>query len=358
MKAKETLKGLRPYLPGRPMDEVKKEYGLERVVKLASNENPFGYSKKVATVLKEEMDQLNYYPDGGAIDLKESLADFHQVKKEQLLVGSGLDEVIQIISRAMLTSGDEIIVPDPSFPQYAHHGMIEGAEVIKVNVNEATGEMDLEKMIEQITWDTKIIWLCNPNNPTGTYVSQYKIKDFLDRVPDHILVISDEAYQEYVTEEKISSSFSFLKEYKNLMILRTFSKAYGLAGLRIGYGVMSEELALTLEVARLPFNTSTLAQKAAIVALEDQEFIRSITQLNTNELLEWEDYLSAKAIPYYVSQTNFIFFNVGDKAEAITQGLLEKGFIIRGGLKPGWLRVTVGESKDNQELRKNLSELL
>ena len=358
MKGKETLKGLRPYLPGRPMEEVKKEYGLDRVIKLASNENPFGFSDKVGDVLKDGLTNLQYYPDGGAIDLKDVLSDFHGVTKEQLLVGAGLDEVIQIVSRALLTKGDEIIVPNPTFPQYAHHAIIEGADVIKVDVNPATGEMDLEKMIEQITWDTKIIWLCNPNNPTGTYVSQYKIKDFLDRIPEHILVISDEAYQEYVTEEEVSSSFNFLKEFPNLMIMRTFSKAYGLAGLRIGYAIMSEELAQVLEVARLPFNTSSLAQKAAITALEDQEFIRRMTKMNSEELEKWEEYLSERQIPYYVSQTNFIFFDVGEKDGVVTQGLLEKGFIIRGGLKPGWLRITIGEKNDNMMLRNTLSDLI
>lgn len=358
MKSKETLEGLRPYIPGRPIDDVKKEYGLTRVVKLASNENPYGFSPKVKELLVNEIESLEYYPDGGAVDLKEKLAEFHQISTDQLIVGAGLDEVIQIVSRAMLVSGDEIIVPDPTFPQYGHHATIEGADVVKVPVHPATGEMDLEKMLESITFDTKIIWLCNPNNPTGTYVSQYKIKDFMEKVPDHILVISDEAYQEYVTEEEIGTSFILLNEYDNLMIMRTFSKVYGLAGLRIGYGIMSVALGKTLEVARLPFNTSTLAQKAAIVALEDQEFISRATKKNTAELEAWEKFLEELAIPYYVSQTNFIFVNVGEKSDEITQGLLESGFIIRGGLKPGWVRITMGQKEDNEALRNVLKNLL
>lgn len=358
MREKETLKGLRPYLPGRPIADVKKEYGLTRVVKLASNENPFGFSPKVKEVLIEGAADLNYYPDGGAVDLKEEIAAFHQIDESRLLIGSGLDEVIQIVSRAILTAGDEIIMPDPSFPQYAHHAIIEGAKVVKVPVKPENGEMDLENMLASITDNTRIIWLCNPNNPTGTYIDQARIKAFIEKVPSDILVISDEAYQEYVTAEEVTTSFGLLEEFNNLMIMRTFSKAYGLAGLRIGYAIMPEELVYNLEVARLPFNSNSLAQKAAIVALADQAFIEENVKVNREELEKWEAFLDEKGIEYYTSQTNFIFFNVKRDSLAVAQELLENGFIIRGGLQPEWVRVTVGHAEDNAKLREILTTLI
>ena len=355
---KETLKGLRPYMPGKPISDVKREYGLTRVVKLASNENPFGYSPKVKEVLIEGAADLNYYPDGGAVDLKEKIAEFHSIPSSRLLIGSGLDEVIQIVSRAILTAGDEIIIPDPSFPQYAHHAIIEGAKVVKVPVNSANGEMDLKQMLASITDKTRIIWLCNPNNPTGTYIEQARIKAFIQEVPKDVLVISDEAYQEYVTAEEVTTSFGLLKDFNNLMIMRTFSKAYGLAGLRIGYAIMPEELVYNLEVARLPFNSNSLAQKAAVVALEDQEFIEENVKVNREELEKWETYLADREIPYYVSQTNFIFFNVKKDSLEVAQELLGHGFIIRGGLQPEWVRVTIGHAEDNEKLREILSTLI
>ena len=354
MRGKETLKGLRPYTPGRPIEEVQKEYGIEKIVKLASNENPFGYSNEVKKFLQETVTDLQLYPDGGAVALKEAIAEYYQVETEQLIVGAGLDEVIQIVSRAYLTPADEIIVPDPTFPQYAHHAIIEGAKVIKVPVDEKTGEMALEDMLKEVTENTKIIWLCNPNNPTGTYVSQEKITSFLEQVPKDVLVISDEAYQEFVTIEEESSTLAVLEQFPNLMVMKTFSKAYGIAGLRVGYGIASRDIIQTLEVTRLPFNTNSLGQQAAIVALKDQDFIKETSRINREELTAWESFLEEHQMPYYVSQTNFIFFSVGDKDQGVTQYLLEQGFIIRGGLKPGWLRITIGLPEDNETLRKYL----
>lgn len=358
MKEKSSLASLSPYVPGRPMAEVQAEFALEKVVKLASNENPFGSSKKVQEALAESLTNLEYYPDGSAKDLKRGIANFHQISEERLLVGAGLDDVIQIVSRSILSPGDEIIVADPTFSQYELHAVIEGAKVVKVPVNPETGEMNLAEMLGALTPKTKIIWLCNPNNPTGTYLPQAKIREFIEQVPEEVLVISDEAYQEYVTVEEVSTSLPLLKDFSNLLVMRTFSKAYGLAGLRIGYAVIPEALHRAFEIVRPPFNTSSLAQKAGIVALADQEFIKQTVAVNQEELLKWERYLEGKGLPYYVSQGNFIFFHVKQDDKALANELMKRGFIVRAGLRPEWLRVTIGHQEDNQKIREILEELL
>ena len=358
MKEKATLASLSPYVPGRPIADVQKEFKLDKVVKLASNENPFGFSQRVQEALAQSLTGLEYYPDGGAKALKKAIANVNQVPEERILVGAGLDDVIQIISRSLLSPGDEIIVADPTFSQYELHAVIEGAKVVKVPVKQSSGEMDLEAMLEAITAKTKIIWLCNPNNPTGTYLPQSLIRAFIEKVPTDVLVISDEAYQEYVTDEAISTSLPLLETLSNIIVMRTFSKAYGLAGLRIGYAIIPTTVSRAFDIVRPPFNTSTIAQKAAIVALEDQAFIEHSVAVNQEELAKWETFLEAKQLPYYHSQANFIFFDVKQDSKALAQQLMQRGFIVRAGLRPEWLRITIGHAADNQAIRMILEQLL
>ena len=358
MEEKVTLVNLEPYVPGKPLIEVQQEFGLAKVVKLASNENPFGSSKKVQAALQEALTDLEYYPDGAARELKQKLATFHQIDAGQFVIGSGLDDVIQLISRALLNTGDEVIVAEPTFSQYELHAVIEGAIVKKVPVKSEDGQMDLAGMLAAITPRTKIIWLCNPNNPTGTYLAQAAIAEFMAQVPADVLVISDEAYQEFVTQEVTSTSIPLLATYANLIVMRTFSKVYGLAALRIGYAIVPATLNRAFEIVRLPFNTSSLAQRAAIVALADQDFVSQTVELNHAERAKWVDFLTAHRLEYYPSQANFIFFNVQQEAQAIAQALLQQGFIVRAGFRPQWLRITIGHAADNQRLRTLLAELL
>lgn len=358
MQVKKTLSTLKPYVPGRPMKDVQKEYGLEKVVKLASNENPFGTSPKVKDALQAAMVDLEYYPDGGAKDLKAAIAEFHQIPTEQILVGAGLDDVIQIISRAVLNAGDEIIVADPTFSQYELHAVVEGAKVVKVPVNDQTGEMDLNAMLQAITPKTKIIWLCNPNNPTGTYLPQDQIRDFVAQVPQEVLVISDEAYQDFVTKEIESTSLPVVDDYPNLLVMRTFSKVYGLAALRIGYAIVPLELMSAFEIVRPPFNTSTIAQKAGIEALADQDFVLRTVAINHEEREKWEHFLEARGLFYYKSQANFIYFDTKQDSTQLAHELMKRGYIVRAGLRPQWLRVTLGYANDNAKVREILAELL
>lgn len=358
MQVKKTLSTLTPYVPGRPMKDVQKEYGLEKVVKLASNENPFGTSPKVKEALQAAVTDLEYYPDGGAKDLKAAIAAFHQLPTEQILVGAGLDDVIQIISRAVLNAGDEIIVADPTFSQYELHAVVEGAKVVKIPVNDQTGEMDLNAMLQAITPKTKIIWLCNPNNPTGTYLPQNQIRDFVAQVPQEVLVISDEAYQDFVTKEIESTSLPVVDDYPNLLVMRTFSKVYGLAALRIGYAIVPLGLMSAFEIVRPPFNTSTIAQKAGIEALADQEFVLRTVAINHEEREKWEHFLEARGLFYYKSQANFIYFDTKQDSTQLAHELMKRGYIVRAGLRPQWLRVTLGYANDNAKVREILAELL
>lgn len=358
MQVKKTLSTLTPYVPGRPMKDVQKEYGLEKVVKLASNENPFGTSPKVKEALQAAVTDLEYYPDGGAKDLKAAIAAFHQIPTEQILVGAGLDDVIQIISRAVLNAGDEIIVADPTFSQYELHAVVEGAKVVKIPVNDQTGEMDLNAMLQAITPKTKIIWLCNPNNPTGTYLPQNQIRDFVAQVPQEVLVISDEAYQDFVTKEIESTSLPVVDDYPNLLVMRTFSKVYGLAALRIGYAIVPLGLMSAFEIVRPPFNTSTIAQKAGMEALADQEFVLRTVAINHEEREKWEHFLEARGLFYYKSQANFIYFDTKQDSTQLAHELMKRGYIVRAGLRPQWLRVTLGYANDNAKVREILAELL
>lgn len=243
-------------------------------MKLASNENPFGCSARVTEALTSLASQYALYPDGYAFKLRTKIAEHLGVKAEQLLFGSGLDEVIQMISRALLHEGTNVVMANPTFSQYHHHAVIEGAEVREVSLKD--GIHDLDAMLEQVDEKTKIVWICNPNNPTGTYVEKQKLLSFLESVPKSALVIMDEAYYEYAEAEDYPQTLPLLEKYENLMVLRTFSKAYGLAAFRIGYAIGDAKLIGQLEVARLPFNTSTVAQSVALAALEDQAFYKIV----------------------------------------------------------------------------------
>ena len=250
METKPQLEQLAAYVPGRSVEMIKKAYQLDEIYKLASNENPFGCSKKVSKAIHAFFKEPNIYPDGSATDLRIAVAEHLNVGCDQLLFGAGVDEVIQMVSRALLLPGDNIVQADFTFPQYAHHAVIEGAAVKKVAL--VDGVHNLPGMLQAIDEKTKIVWVCNPNNPTGTIVEQGDLLDFVKQVPKHVLVVLDKAYYEYVTHQAYPQTIPWVEEYENIMVLRTFSKAYGLAAYRIGYAVMRKRLLEKINVARLP----------------------------------------------------------------------------------------------------------
>ncbi|GHH98188.1 histidinol-phosphate transaminase [Neobacillus kokaensis] len=359
MRFKEQLLSLTPYQPGKSIESVKREYNLEQIVKLASNENPFGCSEKAIAALQENQVSLAIYPDGYATLLREKLAAFLNVCENELIFGNGSDNLIQMISRALLHPNASTIMADHTFSQYKHNAVIEGA-IIK-EVPTINGEHDLDGMLAAIDEKTNVIWVCSPNNPTGTYVSEQKLINFLDQVPEHILVVLDEAYYEYVVAEDYYESISLTRKYKNLIVLRTFSKIYGLAALRVGYGIASPEIIKALEPAREPFNNNSFGQLAAAAAIADQKFVEICKDKNRQGLAQFYDFCAEHGLQYFPSQTNFILIDFKMDANQVFQYLLERGFIVRSGKPLGFptsVRITVGSFEQNEGLIKVLGEFL
>ncbi|MEN2467872.1 histidinol-phosphate transaminase [Ornithinibacillus sp. FSL M8-0202] len=357
MKWKEQILPLRAYQPGKSIDTVKKQYHLEEIIKLASNENPYGYSPSVDQALLNGDSSYTFYPDGSAADLKSTLASHLHVEENQLLITNGTDELIQIISRAMLEPGKNTVMAACTFPQYKHAAIIEGAEVREVEL--VNGFHDLNKMLTKLDDQTAIVWVCNPNNPTGTYIPEEEIRRFLLQVPSDVLVVLDEAYQEYVTEP--SNSLSLTQQFSNLIIMRTFSKIYGLASFRIGYGISTSTTIQFLEPVRLPFNTNVLGQLAATAALSDQDFVQNCRAQNTAELQQYYGFCEEHNLPYFPSQGNFILINVKRDADEVAEYLLTKGLIVRSGKSLGFptsIRITIGKKEQNEKVRNALQELI
>lgn len=359
MQPKPNIVHLPVYQPGKPIEDVKRELGLQEVTKLASNENPFGYSSKVKAAIAKEMDLLSLYPDGASVDLANAVSNHLGVNPDQLIFGVGSDEVILMIARAYFVPGDETVMSSHTFSLYKHNADVENVTSIEVPIKDGTH--DLDTMLARVTDKTKIVWICNPNNPTGTYVSHEAIKSFLDKVSSEVLVVLDEAYAEYVTEADYPKSLELLPHYKNLIVLRTFSKIYGLAALRIGYGVGHPDVIHTVNQVREPFNTSRLAQAAAIAALEDQAFVKECRERNQQGLNYLKQQFDRLGLPYYPPVGNFILVDVKRSAELVFNGLLRKGFIIRGGHKldfPTYIRVTVGSKEQNGAFIQALEAVL
>lgn len=361
MKPKSNIVHLPVYQPGKSIEEVKREYGLDDIIKLASNENPFGCSPRVKEALLAEWENTQLYPDGASVELSQALAKHLDVEPNQLIFGAGSDDVVLMIARAFLVAGDETVMADRTFPQYKHNAEIEGAVCIEVPLKD--GVHDLEAMLEKVNERTKIVWICNPNNPTGTYNTAAELQDFMERVPDHVLVVLDEAYYEYVTADDYPDTISLLEQYKNIVILRTFSKIYGLASLRIGYGVGNKEVIHTINQVREPFNTTRYGQAAALTALQDQDFISSCRAKNAEGIQYLTQQFDQLGLDYFPTQANFILVHVGRPAEQVFQHLLEQGIIVRGGHTPsiGYpqsLRITVGSREQNEKLIQALTKAL
>lgn len=343
------------YVPGKPIEEVLKEFGVSEAIKLASNENPLGLSSKVKESLIQHIDSLFLYPDGKAANLRTALAEHLKVEENQLLFGAGLEDIIQMIAAAFLEGGTNSVMSGLTFPNYKINTLIESAEVREVPSIE--GKHDLESMLQMIDASTRIVWVCNPNNPTGTYIPHDLLVSFIAQVPSDILVVLDEAYFEFAAAEDFPDSLALMKQYHNLIVLRTFSKAYGLAGLRIGYAIAAPEILNIIERVRKPFNTSILAQIAAIEALKDQEFMENSIALNREELEHSYKQLERMNIKYYPSQTNFIYMDIGIPSKEVYERLLPHGIIIRP-MAGTAIRVSMGLREQNNRFFAELENLL
>ncbi|KMJ59594.1 histidinol-phosphate aminotransferase [Bacillus sp. LL01] len=358
VKSREVLQHIAAYPLGKSLQEIQVELGIPTLRNMSEIENVFGCSPQVKKQLMKQLDHLFTYPDGSARVLSEKLGSFLGVEQSQLFIGNGSDEIIRLLLRAFLNSEEEAIMADITFPRYRTNVSIEGGNPIIVPLE--NGVHDLEAMHAHITELTKMIFVCNPNNPTGTIVEKESLMTFIEKVPEHILIVLDEAYYEYATSEEYLQSIPLLKKHSNLVILRTFSKVYGLAGLRIGYGIMDPLLSSELTKVKEVFNVNQLAQAAAVVAIEDQEFKEQCILRNEEGSAFLEAELSRLGYSYFPTQANFMMIHIGRDGNEITQRLLTKGIMVKSGAPLGYpesIRVTISSMEDNRyfiEALKNL----
>jgi histidinol-phosphate aminotransferase len=347
------------YQPGKPIEEVKKELGLKEVTKLASNENPFGCSPKAKEAILAEMSQISLYPDGASQTLTAAIAKELALENNQIIFGAGSDEVILMLARAFLEPGDENIMATHTFPQYKHNAEVEGAISIEVPLKEGTH--DLDAMLAKVTAKTKIVWICNPNNPTGTMLTHDEIQSFMTRISPQVLVVLDEAYAEYNVSGQYPDGLKLLQEHANIVLLRTFSKIYGLASLRIGYGIGRAEVIRSINQVREPFNTTRFAQAAALAAFEDVQFIEDCRAANAKGITYLTTEFTRLGFSYYPAHGNFIMVDVQRPAALVFDRLLRKGIIIRSGHLLGFptsIRVTVGSQEQNELFIQMLEQVI
>jgi histidinol-phosphate aminotransferase len=358
MQPKSNIVHLPVYQPGKPIEDVKRELGLTEVIKLASNENPLGSSALAREAAIQELSRSNIYPDGASVSLTSALAEHLGVAANQIIFGTGSSEVILMIARAFLAPGDETIMADETFSQYRHNAEVENAAIITVPLSD--GKHDLSEMLARVTDRTKVIWICNPNNPTGTIVSDDELVAFLTAVPKHVMVVLDEAYGEFVDDPSYSDGVKLLPHYPNLVILRTFSKAYGLAALRIGYGVGHSDVVRSINQVREPFNTTRMSQAAAEAALRDDAFVASSRQKNLEGLAYMREQFDRLGLTYFPAHGNFIMFDAKRPSGEVFGGLLKRGIIVRSGWAkyPNHVRVSVGTPEENAKFIAALEQVI
>lgn len=354
------ISNIQTYQPGKPISELQREHNLLRISKLASNENPLGASPKAIKAVQTELNNIGRYPDGNSFYLKQALADFLQRNPTEIALGNGSNELLELVARIFAGKDDEIIYSQYAFAVYPISAQAVGATGVEVPAK-GWGH-DLQAMADAITNKTKLIYLANPNNPTGTLFTQQEWEAFISRVPSNVIVVLDEAYTEYVTHEEYANGLEYLEQYPNLIVSRTFSKAYGLAALRIGYMIANEELIAYINRLRAPFNINHLAQVAAIAALKDPMFVKKTVDLNRQGMQALTQFFEQKGLSYIPSQGNFICLNLGQDALNINQALLKEGVIVRPVATVGefsqFLRVSIGLPNENQHFMAALNKIL
>jgi histidinol-phosphate aminotransferase len=354
------LEHLKPYVPGTPIEDVQRRYGLRDVIKLASNENPFGSSPKALEAIRPALHGLYHYPDSQCYRLRQALAEHLLVHPEQLFVGNGADGVITYICMAYLDQDSEVILGQCSFPLYDSLTHIMRARPVKIPLKHH--RLDLEAMAAAITERTALIVVCNPNNPTGTIVTADEVEAFVARVPDQVLVVFDEAYYDFVVAEDYPETITYIRQGReNLILLRTFSKVYGLAGLRLGYGIAMPGLLAPMNQAKEAFAVNLLAQVAGIAALQDEEFRQRTVQATHASRLWLYEQFERLGLSYVESQANFVLVQIGPRALEVQQELLKRGVIVRpcdGYDLCDYLRVTVGTPEEGARFVATLEGVL
>jgi histidinol-phosphate aminotransferase len=356
---KPAVRDLVPYEPGKPVEEVQRELGLERVIKLASNEGRDGPFPEAVEALRREIAELNRYPDGGAYRLRVALAERHDVRFEEVAPGAGSDGIVDYLSQIALDPGDEIVCGWPSFPSYVIDAKKLGASPRTVPLRDH--RYDLDAMLEAIGPRTKLVYVCHPNNPTGTMNTRAELDLFLDQVPGHVVTVLDQAYAEYIDDPDYVDGIDYLKAGRRVVVLRTFSKIYGLAGLRVGYAIGSEELVTSIGKVRRAFDVGSPAQAAALASLDAPEELARRRAMNTVGLAQLEQIMREHGLEPPKSVANFLFAEVGDDSRPLFEQLLREGVIVRptGGFgAPGAIRVTVGTPEENELFGEALGRVL
>ncbi len=350
---------LEPYSPGKPIEEVKREFGLTDVVKLASNENPLGPSPRAIEAAARAMQTANLYPDGNCYELRQAVAKHVGVAPEYFLFGNGSDELIHYIGLTFLMPGDEVITGYPSFVRYDAAAKLNDAVLHLVPLREH--RFDLPAILKQVNARTKLIFIANPNNPTGTVVTADEVESFVRDLPSHVVVVFDQAYQEYVSRADYPDTLRYVREGRNIIILRTFSKAYALAGLRVGYAIAHPEIIDAINRVREPFNVNSVAQSAALAALHDQEHLQRAVALNRQGLEYFYAQCDRLGLKYVRSEANCLMVDLGRDTQPIFQQLLRRGVIVRTGHifgLPTYLRITTGKPEENERFIRALEEVL
>jgi histidinol-phosphate aminotransferase len=360
-RAPEHIASITPYPPGKPIEELEREYGISGSIKLASNENPIGPSPRAVEAILAALSKLNRYPDGSGFYLRKKLAEKYRIPFDGIMLGNGSNELIELVIRAFLTPGDEVIMPAPSFLLYKLVVQWMGGKPIPVPLRADLG-IDLNKMSETVTPKTKVIFLTNPNNPTGTVINKSDFETFLTSVSPNVVIVLDEAYIEFNRNPDTPLGFDYIgRNGPGVIALRTFSKAYGLAGLRIGYGTMDPDIASFLNRVRQPFNTGSLAQAAALAALDDDEFLHKTQQTIWTGLQYLYDEVEKMGLRYIPSEANFFLIEVACEAKNLFEAMLRRGVIIRSMASYGmdrFIRVNAGLPGENERFVRTLSEVL
>lgn len=350
----EYVSDIRPYVPGKPVEELERELGIKGSIKLASNENPLGPSPVALKAIQGAGKDLNRYPDGGGFYLKNILSEKLSVSPDNLILGNGSNELLDIVARTYLRPGDDALMAMPSFVVYAMAVQSVGCQAIQVPLQNFTH--DLRRMRDEITEKTRVMFIANPNNPTGTINKKGEFDRLMEEVPDGVLVVMDEAYFEYVSDPEYADSMTWFRKGKDILILRTFSKIFGLAGLRIGYGIAKEEIVMEMNKLRPPFNTNSMAQLAAVAALGDEAHVSKSREINEQGKVFLYREIERLGMRYVPTEANFVYVPVADSG-ALYESLLKKGVIIRP-MGPKALRVTVGLPEENERFIEALAAIV
>lgn len=357
--ARPIIKDIIPYEPGKPISEVQREYGFKDVIKLASNENPLGPSPKAIKAIKDALSEMNLYPDGDNYHLKQKLAVRLDVLPSQLVIGNGSAEIVELITEAFVNEGDEAVIGRQAFFKYRIAVQIMNGVIAWTDMPNFTHNAD--EMLSKVTAKTKLLFVANPNNPTGTLMNKDQVAYLMEQLPEQVIAVFDEAYYDYRNPEIYPDTMNYLHQGRNIIILRTFSKSYGLAGLRIGYAITTQPIARAMNGVREAFNVNSLAQVAALAALDDEEFLQKSVRLIEEGRKYFYSELQRIGLDYVPTEANFVMIKTPIPGRELFKELLIKGVVVRpidGYGLPEYVRVSIGLPQENQRFFSSLEELL